>query len=196
MVELIAGSHFVELAKLDPREVCKRTGCSFDPERNCYSLNIWATDYRISLREKRVECSDQAHSLHELFGLFAVHYLLTAQDCAPAGQWISEKDLPGGATFFRGPHAIPTHLITAKVENSPDAFRRLCTARHGTPLGMADAASAFHITERIPVAVLYWAGDDDFPAEAKILFDKTLAQHFALDIVFALAVGICEELGG
>jgi hypothetical protein len=45
------------------------------------------------------------------------------------------------------------------------------------------------------VAVLYWAGDEDFPAEAKLLFDKTLPNHFALDIVYALASGICEQLG-
>lgn len=59
---------------------------------------------------------------------------------------------------------------------------------------MADAAFIFYITDRIPVAVLYWAGDDEFPAESKLLYDSTLPSHFALDIVFALAVGICEEL--
>jgi hypothetical protein len=58
---------------------------------------------------------------------------------------------------------------------------------------MADAAASFTLCEKLPVALLYWAGDEEFPAEAKLLFDETIAAHFALDIVFALAVGVCEE---
>ena len=61
---------------------------------------------------------------------------------------------------------------------------------------MADAAYRFEITPRIPVAVLYWNGDDDLPAESKLLYDQTITEHLASDIVWALAVGICERLGG
>jgi hypothetical protein len=59
---------------------------------------------------------------------------------------------------------------------------------------MADAAYSFKITPRIPVAVLYWRGDDDFPPESKILYDRTITEHLASDIIYALAVGICEKL--
>jgi hypothetical protein len=60
---------------------------------------------------------------------------------------------------------------------------------------MADAAYSFRITTRIPVAVLYWIGDEDFPAESKILYDRTIAENLASDIIYALAVGICERVG-
>ena len=49
----------------------------------------------------------------------------------------------------------------------------------GQPLPMADAAYSFQVTPRTPVAVLYWQGDDDFPPEAKILFDRSLAGYLA-----------------
>jgi hypothetical protein len=45
------------------------------------------------------------------------------------------------------------------------------------------------------VAVLYWAGDDDFPPESKLLYDKTITEHLASDILFALAVEICKKIG-
>jgi hypothetical protein len=41
---------------------------------------------------------------------------------------------------------------------------------------------------------VYWVGDEDFPAEAKVLFDKTIIDHLALDIVFALAVLVCNRI--
>lgn len=195
MTELINKGHFLELAKLDPGEVCRRTSCKFDGSLNCYSLFIWGTPYTIYPDKCKIVCLDHPNRLHEYFELFGVHYLLTAQDVMVTNEWISEKDIPGGVTFFRGPHQIPTNLITAKVDNSVDAFRELCLKHGGIPLNMADVAFVFHITDRLPVAVLYWVGDDEFPPESKLLFDKTLPQHFALDILFALAVGICEELG-
>lgn len=195
MTELIDRGHFVELAQLDPRDVSRRALCSFVRGQNCYTLPVWNRICTISPGQGTVLWRTESDRLHEYFDLFAVHYLLTAREISPSGQWISEKDMMGGATFFRGPHAIPTHLIANRVNNSVDAFRSLCTAYGGAPLAMADAAYSFSITDRIPVAVLYWAGDDEFPAEAKLLFDKTLPKHFALDIIFALAVGVCEELG-
>jgi hypothetical protein len=56
---------------------------------------------------------------------------------------------------------------------------------------MADAAFCFSITPDLPVAVLYWVGDEDFPAEAKILYDRSISELLTLDILFALAVGVC-----
>ncbi len=195
MTDLINNDHFLELAKLDPSDVCRRASCNFDAIRNCYSLSVWGTVYTIYPDKGEIKCADEPGRLHEYFELFAVHYLLSAQDVPVINEWISEKDIPGGVTFFRGPHDIPTSLITAKVDNSLNAFRKFCLKRGGVPLKMADMAFAFRITDRIPVALLYWVGDDEFPPESKLLFDRTLPHHFALDIVFALAVGICKELG-
>ena len=109
--------------------------------------------------------------------------------------WISEKEIPGGPTFFRGPHALPTDLITKRFGNDLAAFGKRCASLKGSPLEMADAAYRFDIVPRVPVAVLYWCGDEEFPAEAKLLFDKSIARRLATDVVYALAVGVCERLG-
>lgn len=195
MPELIDKRHFAALTDCDPQEVVSRTNCTYDSAHNCYTLPIWTTRCIIHPAKAQVEWPEGTATLHEYFGLFAVHYLLSAKNIQPDGRLISEKDMPGGATFFRGPHAIPTSRITDKVDNSLDRFHQLSARYNGTPLTMADAAAMFSITPRIPVAVLYWAGDNEFPAEAKLLFDKTLPDHFALDIIFALAVGVAEQLG-
>jgi len=38
-------------------------------------------------------------------------------------------------------------------------------------------------------------GDEDFPSEARLLFDRTIQQHLPLDIIYALAVEVCHTLG-
>jgi len=128
-------------------------------------------------------------------GLFIIYYLLRSKDISISREWISEKDIPGGPTFFRGPHKIPTQIIEKRYENNVKEFKAVCERLDGIPLDMADAAYAFEITPRIPVAVQFWDKDDEFSAEAKLLFDKTIAEQLAPDIVFCLTVEICRRIG-
>jgi hypothetical protein len=195
MADFIDNIFFKDLVAQEPKDVCRRTLCQFDADRQCYILSVWGNRYRVFPYHSKIECADQQiQPSHNYLSLFIVHYLLKAKAIEASNEWISEKDIPGGATFFRGPHEIPTHLIVHRFKNDIKAFNNRCAQLHGTPLNMADATYRFEITSKIPVAVIYWCGDDDFPAESKLLFDRTIFTHLPLDIIYALAVGICDTL--
>lgn len=195
MTDMIDKIHFKDLAEQNPEDICRRALCRYHDEGKYYTLSAWGDKYAIYPHEFRIDrISNNSHPPHEYFPLFIIHYLLQSKDIDPCNEWISEKDIPGGATFFRGPHEIPTHLISSQYGNDIDKFRKICEQLNGTPLNMADAAYAFKIAPRILVAVLYWQGDDDFPAESKILYDNTIIDHLASDIIFALAVDICKRI--
>lgn len=196
MQDFIDSIFFKELSEQDPSDVCRRALCTYDDTSGTYTISVWGDSYIICPGWLRVEHkNEKLKGFHPYFDLFAVHYLLKAKETIPLNQWISEKDIPGGAAFFRGPHEVPTGLITARFNDDLNGFKKRCEQLMGTPVPLADTAFVFKITPRIPVAVLYWAGDDEFPAESKILYDKTIVEQLALDIIFALAVGICERLG-
>ncbi len=196
MTALIDKAFFQELSEQDPREVCRRAVCTYDDIERSYALTVWGEQCIIHPNQARIEYAPvNCVPFHPYLDLFTIHYLLRAQAVEPAQVWISEKDIPGGATFFRGPHEIPTGLITGRFGDDIDGFKNRCEQLRGTPLDMADAAFAFDITSRVSVALLYWAGDDEFPAEAKLLYDRSIAEPFALDVIYALAVGFCERVG-
>ena len=188
--------YFQELAERDPKDVCRRTLCKYDDKNKFYTLSVWGDEYAVYPHEFKIDrITKNFQSPHDLFYLFIIYYLLKSKEIEISNEWISEKDIPGGVTFFRGPHKIPTHLISNRYSNNIKEFRKRCEQLHGIPLDMADAAYSFKITSHISVAVLYWAGDDDFPPESKILYDKTITEHLASDILFALAVEICKKIG-
>ena len=195
MTDTVDDIYFKELAEKDSRDVCGRVPCRYDDKKKCYVISAWGDDYEIFPHERRMRLLDNtAQKPDSLFCLFIIYYLLRSMGIKAIGQWISEKDLPGGPTFFRGPHEVPTRLISQRFGNDIDGFRDRCLVLHGTPLDMGDAAYRFDILPEIPVAVLYWAGDDEFPSEAKVLYDKGLSGQFPLDIVFSLAVAICSRI--
>jgi hypothetical protein len=187
--------HFQDLAKMDPADVCRRALCNYDADRGCYILSVWGEDYGVFPEESRItRLFDTPGDARTFFDLFMVHYLLTCREIPIRKEWISVKDITGGVTFFRGPHEIPTHLIEKKYGADPGGFNETCTRLGGTALDMADVAYAFRIAPRIPVAALLWKGDDEFPAESKLLFDGSIGEHLTLDIIFALGVGVCSIL--
>ncbi|MBA3027671.1 MAG: DUF3786 domain-containing protein [Desulfobacteraceae bacterium] len=188
--------YFKELADQDPQTVCNRALCGYDETRSCYHLSMWGQDYAVFPGKSRIDRIGKNTLDPENFNyLFIIQYLLRAKEIGIQNQWISEKDIPGGPTFFRGPHEIPTNLIVGRFGNDLDGFKQVCEQLNGTPIAMGDSAYRFQITPRIPVLVLYWIGDEDFPAEAKILYDKTITDHLASDIIFVLAVGVCNRIG-
>ena len=188
--------YFQELAEQNPKDVCRRTLCKYDDKNKFYTLSVWGDEYAVYPYESKIDrITSNFQSSHDLFYLFIIYYLLKSKEIEISNEWISEKDIPGGVTFFRGPHKIPTHLISNRYGNNIKEFRKRCEQLHGIPLDMADAAYSFNITPHISVAVLYWAGDDDFPPESKLLYDKTITEHLASDILFGLAVEICKKIG-
>ncbi len=195
MTDLVDHTYFTQLAQQDPADVCRRALCAYDEAAGTYAVTMWGKQYAVDPGKAEIFCVSQEHEpLHSYFDLFLVHYLLGVQEIQPANQWISEKDIAGGTTFFRGPHEIPAHKIASRFDRDIISFKNRCEQYGGTMLNMADAAFVFSITPRIPVAVLCWQGDDEFPTEAKLLFDKTIDRHLASDIIYALAVGVCDRL--
>ena len=196
MTNSIDKIHFQELAGKDPADVCRRASCEYDDVKKFYTLSVWGEKYAIYPHEFKIDrIGKNDQNPNDYLYLFIIHYLLKSKEIDIDREWISEKDIPGGATFFRGPHAIPTHLISKQYADNTAAFRKRCEQLHGISLDVADVAYRFAITEHIPVAALYWEGDDEFLPEAKILYDKTITEHLAPDIIFALAVEICTRLG-
>ena len=185
---------FKDLAAADPIDVCHRAQCDYDEKNRMYTVSVWGEDYCIYPFDTKLErIAGNLPVPSDYFGIFIINYLLQSKAIEPSVEWISEKDIPGGTTFFRGPHEIPTRLITSRYSSDIPAFKDTCTTFGGKPLDMAEASYFFDITPRIPIAVLFWDGDDEFPAEAKVLFDKTIIKQLALDIVFALAVDVCSR---
>ncbi len=196
MTNIIDKSYFHELDNAHPETLCRKGRCSYSAAKHQYSIEIWGDQFVIDPSNERIGHAAANNSPpHEYLDLFAIYYLLRVKDIPLQKEWVSEKDLPGGPTFFRGPHLIPTDLISKQFNNDLQKFRIRCTQLGGKPIDMADAAYRFSITDDIPMAILYWTGDEDFPPEAKILYDRSIAEQLSLDIVWTLAVGVCARLG-
>lgn len=122
------------------------------------------------------------------FDLAALWYLATATELSPTGTLITPEQTDGGQIFVQGSHVLPVDRITTRFGTEPNAFTARGVALGGEPLALGDAAVRLYPLPRLPVTLILWQGDDEFPAEARLLFDDTCPRLAATDVLWGVAM--------
>ena len=184
-----------ELRSCEPAKVCERCKVEFDPA-GFYETSSLDRTVKVYPQEERIESEDEALAASPDFQLLVVSYLLYARNIEPVGKWVSEKDLSGGSTFFRGPHALPSAPLEKKFGTDPDGFREKALTLGGTPAEFGDASMMFQILPRISFVIVLWVTDEEFPARVTFMVDPSVDAHLPLDVVFAMTQTVTQKLLG
>lgn len=183
--------HWERVLQLHPTDVCNRTEALYNPSKEGFVLPVYNLRYLILPKEKkilRMEPNDKPveEDLHPFFVLMILVYLVEAKDLKPTHTWISEKDLKGGSTFFRGPHHLQVEELEARYGKEPEAFLRAGRKLGGNEILYGDKGFALDVFPKIPLAYVLWKGDEEFPPRIGVLFDSTLPSHLPLDIIWCM----------
>jgi hypothetical protein len=197
--EVTDSFHWDRLSALHPTDVCNRTEAIYHPTREGFLLPVYNLRYLILPKEKkilRVERNDKPveETLHPYFYLMVLVYLTEAKDIKPAHTWISEKDLKGGSTFFRGPHHLEVEELTSLSGKDPDAFLKVGKRLGGSEILYGDKGFALEVFPKVPLAYILWKGDAEFPPKISVLLDSTIEFHLPLDIIWCMVAETSRRL--
>lgn len=182
-----------ELQEKDPAQISRTARVEFT-ENKSYSIPSLKEIFQVYPEQMRIDSENRVLADNGEFQLLLISYLLHAQNIEPAGEWVSEKDLQGGSTFFRGPHAMPSSQLEKKFGYSKELFREKAQILGGREESFGDLAFAFPLLPRIELIIVLWLGDDEFPPRVTFLMDRTVQAHLPLDVIFAMASTLSEML--
>jgi len=188
-----------KLSQLHPTDVCNRTEAIYNPSREGFLLPVYNLRYLILPKEKkilRMESNDKpvVEDLHPYFYLMVLVYLTEAKDIKPTHTWVSEKDLKGGSTFFRGPHGLQVEELINLFGKAPEAFLKGGKKLGGSEILYGDKGFALEVFPKVPLAYILWKGDAEFPPKISVLFDSTIESHLPLDIIWCMVAETCRRL--
>jgi hypothetical protein len=126
--------------------------------------------------------------------LLSVLYLLYI-DTAALGPPLSPLELPGATMFFqkRGPHAIPSAPLEERFGRDLAGFLRVGELLGGQKRPSGDGALALQVFPKLPVEVILWEADDDFPAQVSFTVPANLDRFWQLDAVLGLMGLVVKE---
>jgi hypothetical protein len=185
-------------AAADPARCAARAGCGLAP--GGVEVPYFGRPHLVSHPDGDVTAAGEP--AHVAVSILLLHYLLHADGVLPAGEWLAFRDLPDGlfyATSFaervEAPLARAFGAVSAAgLEVALEAFRRAAAAAGGAPLDLADASYVFQALPRLTLAVLVWAGDDEFPAQARVMFDASAGHYLPAEDLAGLGGQLSRRL--
>lgn len=178
------------LSALDARSVTANADAGFDAVDSRYALTCFGQRIRVSLKE-RVLASDSPLGMSLLTSLGShsrlsiLRYLIHAVDLPLSGRLVRPSDLPGGDIFSKGTHLLPLDRVAARFSNRAPAFFEAGRRLGGTKLDYGDLSLRLLPFPRVPVVLILWSGDDEFPPTSSLLLDSSCSSLLPPDIVWA-----------
>jgi hypothetical protein len=126
--------------------------------------------------------------------VLALRYVKRSCGVPESGEWIAYRDLPGGR--FYASTLVPTveQPLAVLFGNSRGSLREVSRRLGGARAAYGDEAYVFHAFPRIPLLlVLHW-GDDEFPPDCRVLFDRCCSHYLNTDDLKVLATQLTAYL--
>lgn len=187
-----------KLAPMDPEQVAGCSGAEYWDEEDVYVVLAFGKPYLVDHNERQIREIGPEYHFHAdhatHFGLMVPLYLSSCTPVEPSGNLISPRSLPHGAAFFKGPHEIPEEVLAHHFGSNPGRLIEAGEKLGGARTKGGDAAVVIPTLPRLPVTVILWVGDLEFPARAQMLLDDTAAQHLGLDALWAALILTAEAL--
>ncbi|MGB9804045.1 DUF3786 domain-containing protein [Desulfofundulus sp.] len=184
--------NFVSLAR-EPEAVVLRTGASFDNQKKTFLLRYFGQIYEIDLAGN-VHKQGPPGVVPYNDRTLILQYLCSASGLPPRGRWLSFLELPDGAHHhapFHNEALIPlAKTFGTRLEDFHSIIRQL----GGNPINMGDAGAEILALPKLPLAVVIWAGDEEFPPRANILFDAIAPTHLTTAALWVLGVELAHKL--
>ncbi len=118
--------------------------------------------------------------------IIALHYLLSGGKRRSTGEWISFREVPGGMSYYgvyKRRAVMPLLKAFKTAKELMEAGRRLGW-REGS---VGDASLLVEALPHIPIMVVMWEGNEEFPSEGDVLFDGSAKDYLPSEDFVKLA---------
>ncbi len=185
-----------KFSNLDPAEISRIEGVSYDDTLQLYSVRSFGHDIFIS-PGKRELFSDSAEGIYllgikEYFcDLSVLWYLISYRDIPLSGNLVKPANLPGGQIFVQGTHVLPLDEIAQRYNNRKKEFLDLGSRYGGIETDHGDVGVRLLPFPTVPVYLILWFGDESFPPKGQLLLDSSCSHYLSTDVIWAVTSICC-----
>ncbi len=173
------------IARLDPGVQAKRCGGRLVKSLKTSSIvqvDFFQTPVDVKFPQGEVT-GPQASEIPVWERILVLHYL-GGDAVAPAHtDWIGFQQVPSGGFYFDAFRRRAHEPLANVFGHDPRKLIEAGAAIGAEKADFGDAAVMVRVFPRVPVAAVVHGADDEFPAEAKILFKSSIHAYFCTEDV-------------
>ena len=112
---------------------------------------------------------------------FLLRYLLESKDAAWKGEWKTFREMPWGEMYIKPYTGRVLTRAAFTFGMRLDAFRAAAEKMGALPVKNGDAGFEFDVIGKFRMRILVWAGDEEFPPNAQVLYSDNFETGFAAE---------------
>ena len=168
-----------KLAKASISDIAKYSGFTLS-DAQTFHIPFLGRTYRVEYPD--FEFTDDADAKKEVpiqEQVLILHYLSAAKAVLPTGNWIAYREIPGASFYFSAFVKRAIDPLKKVFGNNIEGLIRAAGKINGEPVDIGDAGIEFCVLPKVPIQMIVYQGDDEFPPEANILFDQTAGEFLS-----------------
>jgi hypothetical protein len=169
-------------AGIDPDEAATRTGLSFDRERRAFALRLMGTEYALG----HPDGTAVPDTLRADERILLLRYLCAGRFKPSGGTRFSYHEAPWGNTYFRQFEGRVLKRAAYTFSGDMDKIERFrevveASAIPAERIRQSDAGYRFLFLDGFFLTLMLYAGDEEFPPSAQMLFDDNFIGAFSAE---------------
>jgi hypothetical protein len=119
--------------------------------------------------------------------IIILHYMLAPAVQHSAGQWVAYREIPGASFYFSAFVKRAIDPLKNVFGQNSAGLSEAAAHLKGRAIDAGDVGFEFNILPNVPLQLILYAADEEFPAEANILFDRTIGEILSPEDIAWLA---------
>lgn len=182
-----------KLERANARDVVERTGVRFNRGKCCFEVDSLNQVFLVYPQKKKIETDELTGQvlltrLSHFLKPVLLNYLLQAKNVSLSEEYVTPSGLKGGETFFGGSHELPFQGLLKMFDLENEKLEKVAWRLGGVKAEFGDLSFKLSPLPKVPVVVVFWKGDEEFPPQAKIMYDRTVELHLPLDLTWSVAM--------
>jgi hypothetical protein len=178
-----------ELQKRNPHHVCRVSGalCMEEGKRlSGIKLMFLNRPVTIGWPDLAFE-QESSEEIPIKQKILVLHYLNGVSSKALTGSLISYKDIPSARFYLDAFNRRVKHPLVQAFGEHPDRLPPIAKELFGaTSSSLGDVSVKIQAFPKVPVILVIWKGDDEFPCDGTIIFDSSIGDILSAEDISEL----------
>lgn len=180
--------------EMDHKELAGRFHLLNDSE--ALYITYFEQKYRIDRKNGMIALDDDPErylTFHTIISIYNLFYYAKS-GAAVKGEFVPFRKVKRAAPFDPAFQRTVLKPLAKSFEGHADLLEKACRSLHGTPVRQGDVGYVINAFDCMPLTVIFWDGDDEFEAQANILFDADITDFIHEETVVCIAADLVCRL--
>jgi len=185
-----------QIGKVDIKEQCRKSGAKYlvVDSRELIIVEYLNQSYQVTLPDIQVSLVDGGAEVPIKDKILILHYLTLAKGVPITNKFIAFKELPEGANYFPTFSKRSIEPLIKHFGTEPHRLIEAAKRLGGLKVDYGDAAVTINGFSRVPITLVLWQKDEEFPPRGNILFDATISSYLSTYDITVLCETITWKL--